>query len=109
MSTVELITLTDDNFEEEIESSEGLAMVDFWAEWCGPCRLVGPAVAELANAYAGQVKVGKLDVDSNRVVAQRYGIRSIPSILYFKDGELVDVVVGAVPKSHLEQKIQEYV
>ena len=109
MSTAELVTLTDDNFEEEIESSTGLAMVDFWAEWCGPCRLVGPVVAELAAEYAGKIKVGKLDVDSNRVTSQRYGIRSIPSILYFKDGELVDQVIGAVPKSHLEQKIQQHV
>lgn len=109
MSTAELVTLTDGNFEQEIDSSEGLAMVDFWAEWCGPCRLVGPVVAELAGEYAGKIKVGKLDVDSNRTTSQRFGIRSIPSILFFKDGELVDVVVGAVPKSHLEQKIQQYV
>jgi thioredoxin 1 len=109
VAIAELVTLTDDNFEQEIESSTGLAMVDFWAEWCGPCRLVGPVVAELAAEYAGKIKVGKLDVDSNRVTSQRYGIRSIPSILYFKDGQLVDHVIGAVPKSHLEQKIQQHV
>jgi thioredoxin 1 len=109
VATVQLVELTDGNFEQEIESSEGLAMVDFWAEWCGPCRLVGPVVAELAGEYEGRVKVGKLDVDSNRVTSQRYGIRSIPTILYFKDGELVDMVVGAVPKSHLEQKIQQHI
>ena len=109
VTTAQLVELTDSNFEQEIESSEGLAMVDFWAEWCGPCRLVGPVVAELAGEYAGQVKVGKLDVDSNRVTSQRYGIRSIPTILYFKDGEMVDMVVGAVPKSHLEQKIKQHI
>ncbi len=108
MSATELVTLTDENFGQEIESSEGLAMVDFWAEWCGPCRLVGPLVEELATEYAGKVKVGKLDVDANRLTSQRYGIRSIPSVLYFKDGELVDQVIGAVPKSHLESKIQQY-
>jgi thioredoxin 1 len=108
VSATELVTLTDENFGQEIESSEGLAMVDFWAEWCGPCRLVGPLVEELATEYAGKVKVGKLDVDANRLTSQRYGIRSIPSVLYFKDGELVDQVIGAVPKSHLESKIQQY-
>jgi thioredoxin 1 len=108
VTTAQLVTLTDENFEQEIESSEGLAIVDFWAEWCGPCRLVGPLVEQLATEYVGKVKVGKLDVDSNRITSQRYGIRSIPTILYFKDGELVDQVIGAVPKSHLEQKIQQH-
>jgi len=108
VTTAQLVTLTDENFEQEIESSEGLAIVDFWAEWCGPCRLVGPLVEQLAIEHVGKVKVGKLDVDSNRITSQRYGIRSIPTILYFKDGELVDQVIGAVPKSHLEQKIQQH-
>ncbi len=108
MAAAELVTLTDDNFEQEIESAEGLAMVDFWAEWCGPCRLVGPIVEELAAEYAGKLKVGKLDVDANRRISMRFNIRSIPSILYFKDGKHVDTVIGAVPKSHLEAKIQQH-
>jgi thioredoxin 1 len=102
------MTITDDNFQSEIESTEGLAMVDFWAAWCGPCRIVGPIVEELASEYQGKVKVGKVDVDANQRTAARFGIRSIPSILFFKDGKLVDTVVGALPKPHLEQKIQEH-
>ena len=105
MASAELITLTDENFEQEIASAEGLVIVDFWAEWCAPCRLVAPIMEEIAAEYAGQVRVGKLDVDSNRKVSQKYGIRSIPSILYFKDGKHVDTTIGAVPKSHLENKI----
>jgi len=104
----EPITITDENFEEEIESTEGLAMVDFWAEWCGPCKMVGPIVEELAGEHSGTLKVGKVDVDENQRTAQRFNIRSIPSILFFKDGEHVDTVVGAVPKAQLEQKIQEH-
>jgi thioredoxin 1 len=100
--------ITDENFADEIESSEGLAIVDFWAEWCGPCRMVGPIIEELAEQYSGKVKVGKLDVDSNRVTAGRFNVRSIPSILYFKDGEMVDAVVGAYPKKFLEEKILEH-
>jgi thioredoxin 1 len=100
--------ITDENFADEIESSEGLAIVDFWAEWCGPCRMVGPIIEELAEQYSGKVKVGKLDVDSNRVTAGRFNVRSIPSVLYFKDGQMVDAVVGAYPKKFLEEKILEH-
>jgi thioredoxin 1 len=105
----DITQITDENFSEEIESSEGLAIVDFWAEWCGPCRMVGPIIEELAEEYSGKVKVGKLDVDSNRVTAGRFNVRSIPSILYFKNGEMVDQVVGAYPKKYLEEKILEHV
>ncbi len=109
VATAQIAEITDANFETEIGATDGLAIVDFWAEWCGPCRMVGPIIEELAEEYAGQVKVGKLDVDRNPKVAGRFSIRSIPSILYFKDGELVDMVVGAYPKKYLEGKIQEHV
>ena len=101
--------ITDANFGDEIESAEGLSMVDFWAEWCGPCRLVGPVVEELATEYSDRVKVGKMDVDANPETAMRFNVRSIPSILFFRDGELVDTVVGALPKAALEAKILEHV
>lgn len=108
-SNVKTVTVTDDSFTEAIENTDGLALVDFWATWCGPCRIVGPIVEELAREYAGQgVTVGKVDVDSNPKTASRFGIRSIPSILFFKGGDLVDTVVGAVPKAHLEKKIKEH-
>ena len=104
-----VVTITDDNFSDTIESQEGLSMIDFWATWCGPCRIVAPIVEQLADEYSEQgLRVGKLDVDENPHVAARFGIRSIPSILFFKDGEHVDTVVGAVPKPHLEAKIQEH-
>jgi thioredoxin 1 len=102
--------VTDLNFAEEIESSPGLAIVDFWAAWCGPCRMVAPIVADLAESYAEKgLKVGKLDVDTNQATAGRFGIRSIPSILFFKDGKHVDTVIGAVPKPFLEAKINEHI
>ena len=103
-----VMEVTDETFEKEVEEAEGVAMVDFWAAWCGPCRLVGPIVDELAQEYAGQVKVAKLDVDASQRTAMKFGIRSIPSILIFKDGQLVDSVVGAVPKQHLEQKLKQH-
>lgn len=101
-------TITDDNFADEIEGGEGLSMVDFWAEWCGPCRMVGPVVNELADDFAGRVRVGKLNIDENQSTPVRFGVRSIPTILFFKGGELVDTVVGAAPKAHLEQKIEQH-
>lgn len=101
----EPITITDENFDSEVLSSEVPVLVDFWAEWCGPCKMIAPSVAELANEYNGKVKVGKLDVDSNQDVASRYGIRSIPSLLIFKDGQVVEQIVGAVPKNHIKSKL----
>ena len=103
------ITITDDNFATEIEGGSGLSMVDFWAAWCGPCRMVAPIVEQLAGEYEGKVRVGKVDVDANPRVAAKFNIRSIPSILFFKDGQHVDTVVGAVPKPALERKIQEHI
>lgn len=103
------VNVTDDSFTSTIEDHDGLAVVDFWAAWCGPCRIVGPIVDELAGDYAGQgVTVAKLDVDENPQTASRFGIRSIPSILFFKNGSHVDTVVGAVPKEHLKKKFDEH-
>jgi thioredoxin 1 len=102
------INATDANFADVIESGEGLSIVDFWAAWCGPCRMVAPVVEQLAQEYAGRLQVAKVDVDANQAVAMKYNIRSIPSILFFKDGKHIDTVVGAVPKAMLERKIQEH-
>jgi thioredoxin 1 len=103
------ITVTDDTFNTAVEGAGGLVLVDCWAAWCGPCRIVGPIVDQLAQEYADQgVAVGKLDVDQNPRTAAKFGVRSIPSILFFKNGQHVDTVVGAVPKPYLAKKIQEH-
>ena len=100
--------VTDATFVTEIEEHKGLAVVDFWATWCGPCRMIAPILDQLASEYNGKAKVVKVDVDTNQQTAMRFNVRSIPSILFFKDGKHVDTVVGAVPKSHLERKFAEH-
>ncbi len=99
---------TDTNFKESALEGDKLAVVDFWAEWCGPCRLVGPVIEELAGDYEGKAMIGKLDVDSNPEVSLKYGVRSIPTILFIKNGEVVDKHVGTATKATLEQKINEH-
>ncbi len=100
------VKLTDSNFSEEIKS--GVTLVDFWAPWCGPCRMVGPIIEEVADEYAGKVKVGKLNVDENQATAGEFGIMSIPTMLVFKDGEPVDKIIGAVPKQQIVAKLDQY-
>ena len=96
----------DSNFQSEVLASDKLTVVDFWAEWCGPCRAIGPVIEELSREYSGKVNVGKVNVDLNPSVSMNYGITSIPAILFIKDGKVVDKQIGAVPKSILEKKIQ---
>ncbi|MBT1697945.1 thioredoxin [Fulvivirgaceae bacterium PWU4] len=102
------IVLNDANFDATINSDKPV-LVDFWAEWCGPCKMIGPVVEELAGDYEGKAVIGKLNVDENPSVTARYGIRSIPTLLVFKAGQIVDKQVGAVPKSVLAQKLEAQV
>jgi len=99
------LEITDANFATEVEQSDVPVLVDFWAVWCGPCRMIAPIVEELAGEYQGKAKIGKLDVDNNPGVATKFGIRSIPTILIFKGGKLADQIVGAVPKGVIVEKL----
>ena len=99
------LVFTDENIKEAIQSGKPV-VVDFWAEWCGPCRMVGPVVEELAKEYEGRVIIGKLDVDENVETPNEYGIRNIPTILFFKDGQIVDKQIGAAPKAALAAKVE---
>ena len=104
-----LVEITDDNFEAEVINSDLPVLIDFWAVWCGPCKMIAPIVEELATEYDGKAKIGKLDVDSNQQTSIKYGVRSIPTLLLFKDGELKDTVIGAVPKTNIVEKLNAQV
>ena len=105
MATEEIIILSDGNFETEVINSEVPVLVDFWAPWCGPCRAVAPIVEEISSTYAGQVKVGKLNVDENPSTTMKFGIRSIPTLIVFKGGEAFEQIIGAVPKGEIERAV----
>jgi thioredoxin 1 len=99
------IELTDANFEQEVIKSDVPVLIDFWAVWCGPCKMIAPYVEQIAGEYQGKVKVGKLDVDNNPQVSMQYGIRSIPTLLIFRDGKIADQIIGAVPKKTITEKL----
>ena len=106
MAEKQTIQITDQNFNDTVINSSQPVLIDFWAEWCGPCRMVGPIVEELAGEYKGKAVVGKLDVDSNPEVSMKFGIRNIPTLLIVKNGVVFDKVIGAVPKSVLKTKLE---
>ncbi|MDG2455242.1 MAG: thioredoxin [Bacteroidia bacterium] len=99
------LEFSDSNFEQEVLNSDTPVLVDFWAEWCGPCRMIGPLIEELASEYEGKAKIGKMNIDNNPGIPMKYGVRSIPTLLVFKNGEVVDKIVGAVPKTTIAGKI----
>ena len=104
-----LTTITDDNFQDEVLNSDLPVLIDFWAIWCGPCKMVAPIVEELGTEYEGKAKIGKLDVDSNQQTSIKYGVRSIPTLLIFKGGELVETIIGAVPKAKIVEKLESFI
>jgi thioredoxin len=107
MSSNDVVTLQDSTFEQEVLKSDTPVLVDFWAVWCGPCKAIAPTVEEIAKQYKGKLKVGKMDVDEHQKIPQQYGIRSIPTLLLFKGGRVVDTIVGAVPRTKLEESVKK--
>ncbi len=103
-----VVAVTDATFEQEVEKNDGLTIVDFWAVWCGPCRVIAPILDQLATEYEGKLKVAKLDVDANIKTSSRFNVRSIPTLLFFKNGKVVDQIIGALPKTNIEQKITQH-
>jgi len=102
------VGVTDATFGQEIEKHDGLAVVDFWATWCGPCRIISPILDQLSVEYEGKVKVSKMDVDANIKTASRFNVRSIPMLLFFKNGKVVDQIIGAVPKHMIQSKFEQH-
>jgi thioredoxin 1 len=109
MASSDVVTLQDGTFEQEVLKSDTPVLVDFWATWCGPCKAIAPAVDDLAKEFKGKLKVAKLDVDQHQQVPQKYGIRSIPTLLVFKGGRVVDTIIGQVPKSKLVDAVMKVV
>ena len=107
MDKAAIIHVSDGSFAEEIEQHDGVAVLDLWAEWCGPCHRIAPVLEELAQEYAGKIKITKLDVDANPITMERFGVRSIPTLLFFRGGEVIDTVVGALPKSALAERFRK--
>jgi thioredoxin 1 len=105
MASGNINVFSDENFENEVLNSETPVLVDFWAPWCGPCRIIAPVVEELSETYEGKLKVGKLNVDDNQKTSMKFGIRSIPTLLVFKDGEVAEQIIGAVPKTEIERVV----
>lgn len=103
-----VLEITSSNWDNEVIKAQGLVMIDFWAAWCGPCRMISPTVEELAKEYSGKIKVFKLNTDDNSEIASRYKIMGIPTIMFFKDGIKIDQIVGVVPKQHLKAKIDSF-
>ncbi len=107
MASAGIVELSDSTFEGEVLKSESPVLVDFWAPWCGPCRILAPVVEEIANSYTGRIKVGKLNVDDNQETTMQYSIRSIPTLILFKNGKALDQIIGAVPKSEIEKMVKK--
>lgn len=103
----DIMEVSDKNFDAEIMEADKPAMVDFWAEWCGPCKMVGPIVEELAKEYKDKVKIAKMDVDQNRETPAKFGIRNIPTLIFFKNGEVAKTIIGAQPKSSIEEELKK--